>query len=323
MKTHMDWRKIATTIFLLCIALGSIVLVAAQPSARVSPSSQEIAADEQFTIDIVVEPGTSGISSGELRFAFDPSVLQVDNVVFGDLMANPSELVKTIDNTAGTVLYAVINRGAPAVPTVPGTFATITLTVAETASSGTYDLDITSLALTDETPQSLSGITITDGTVIIKARTPPAYSNSTVSPDSPTTYAPGQTYAFNITVQDDEAVDTVLFEFDGDNKTCYANANAVYSYELTDLPAGTSRYKWYMGDTSDSRNSTPSQSYVVLAKWDINGDSVINYLDAAFIGIHYGETTSEPYPAWDINEDGKVDYLDAAFIGIHYGDDFR
>jgi hypothetical protein len=323
MKTHMDWRKIATTIFLLCIALGSVVLVAAQPSASVTPSFQRVSAGDQFTVDIDVDPGASGISLGELRFAFDPSVLHVDNVVFGDLMVSPLPFIKEIDNTNGTVLYTVINRGTPPIPTVPGTFATITLTVAETASPGTYVLDITSLALTDEKPQSLSGLAITDGTVIIKALTPPAYSNSNVSPDSPTTYAPGQTYAFNITVQDDEAVDTVFFEFDGDNKTCYANANSVYSYELTDLPVGTSRYKWYMGDTSDSWNSTPSHSYVVLAKWDINEDGKVDYLDAAYIGIHYGETTSEPYPAWDINEDGKVDYLDAAYIGIHYGDDFR
>lgn len=54
--------------------------------------------------------------------------------------------------------------------------------------------------------------------------------------------------------------------------------------------------------------------------WDINQDGKTDYLDAAFIGIHYGETTSEPYPRYDINKDGKVDYLDAAFIGIHYGE---
>jgi parallel beta-helix repeat protein len=54
--------------------------------------------------------------------------------------------------------------------------------------------------------------------------------------------------------------------------------------------------------------------------WDINEDGIINYLDAAYIGIHYGETTTEPYPRYDINKDGVVNYLDAAYIGIHYGE---
>jgi hypothetical protein len=55
-------------------------------------------------------------------------------------------------------------------------------------------------------------------------------------------------------------------------------------------------------------------------RWDINEDGITNYLDAAYIGIHYGETSTEPYPRYDINEDGVVNYLDAAYIGIHYGE---
>ena len=55
-------------------------------------------------------------------------------------------------------------------------------------------------------------------------------------------------------------------------------------------------------------------------KWDINEDGITNYLDAAYIGIHYGEVTTEPYPRYDINKDGVVNYLDAAYIGIHYGE---
>ena len=50
---------------------------------------------------------------------------------------------------------------------------------------------------------------------------------------------------------------------------------------------------------------------------------MIDYKDAAYIGIHYGETTGEPYPAWDINKDGITNYKDAAYIGIHYGEDYR
>ena len=256
--------KIGIAVIALCVLIGSSVgIVAAQPSAGVTPPSQEVGAGDTFTIDIDVDPDTYGVSSGELQFAFDASVMQVDDIAFGDLMASPSPLTKDIDNTAGTVLYAYMNIGAPSVPTDPGTFATITITVDGDAPCGTYDLDITSLGLMDEIPQEISGIAITDGTVTVEDDELPTYSNIVVSPASPMTYTPGQTYTFNITVQDNVAVDTVLFEFDGVNRTDFAHTNSVFSYELTDLAAGTYSYKWYMNDTSDNWNSTASLNYVI------------------------------------------------------------
>jgi len=53
---------------------------------------------------------------------------------------------------------------------------------------------------------------------------------------------------------------------------------------------------------------------------DINQDCRVDYKDLAFLGAHYGETTSPPYPAWDINQDGKVDYKDLAIVGARYGE---
>ena len=173
-KNQNNWKKIVTTALVLCIVLGSVGIVAAQPSASVTPSSQEVDAGEQFTIDIDVNPGSYGVSSGELQFAFDASVMQVDDVVFGDLMASPSALAKDINNTAGTVLFAGFNMGVPPVPTAPGTFATITIIVDGDAPCGTYDLDVTSLGLMDETPQDIPGITITDGEVVVSGGAPPA-----------------------------------------------------------------------------------------------------------------------------------------------------
>jgi hypothetical protein len=197
LKNQMDWRKIATTAFVLCIIVGSFGIAAAQPSApsaSVTPSSQQVAAGDQFTVNIDVNPGTYGVSSGELQFAFDASVLQVDDVMFGDLMAAPSSIAKVIDNTAGTVLFAGVNMGPPPVPTAPGTFATITLTVAATASPGTYALDITSLGLADENAAAIPGITITDGTVILASMpTPSPTPTPTPSPTPTPTPSPTPT----------------------------------------------------------------------------------------------------------------------------------
>jgi len=156
------------------------------------------------------------------------------------------------------------------------------------APLGTYDLDMTNMGLTDENFARIAGIVMNDGTVNIEDETPPTYSNIVIVPSSPTVYVvSGQTYTFNITVQDNVAVDTVLFEFDGANYTDLIKIDSVYSYQLTDLAAGTYNYRWYMNDTSDNWNSTSSQSYVInKAATSVN--LLLNGTDGN-LTIDYGE----------------------------------
>jgi hypothetical protein len=141
----------------------------------------------------------------------------------------------------------------------------VTFTVKNTALPGTYPLNLTWMRFMDEnagiwvTP----GIAVTNGAVTIADEIPPAYSNVMVSPVSPATYAPSQTYTFNITVEDNVAVDTVIFEFDGVNHTDMAQAGTTYSYQLVGLVAGTHSYRWYMSDMSDNWNATADMSYEV------------------------------------------------------------
>jgi len=296
MKRHIV--EIGTTL-LVSILVFSIVLctttmpVLADPSpvVSVSPASQTVDPGDTFSIDITVVPDGEGIAGGQLDFAFDASVMQVDSVTAGDLLgASPIAVGPFIDNVSGTVSYALGRQGTTTPPTPNGTFATITMTMNGDAPLGTYDLNITNMGLTNETFAEIAGIVMNDGTVTIEDETPPTYSNIVVSPASPATYASGQNYTFNITVQDNVAVDTVLFEFDGVNRTDFAYVNSVFSYQLIDLAAGTYNYRWYMNDTSNNWNSTPSQSYIVTYRWDINADGTVNYLDLAMLSAHWGET---------------------------------
>jgi len=324
-------KGIGTKMVVLCFVFSMALCIAtiptlADPSSvvSVSPASQTVGPGDSFSIDIIVDPDGEGISGGQLYFAFDASVMQVDSVTAGNLFgANYNEIGPTIDNVAGTVEHAIARQGATTPPTSTGTFATITLTVNGDAPGGTYALDITGMGLSDENFDPIAGIAINDGSVTIEEDvTPPTYSDIVVSPASPTTYAPGKTYTFNITVQDNVAVDTVLFEFDGVNYTALAYANFVFSYELTDLAAGTYNYRWYMNDTSDNWNSTPSQSYVINQsyRWDINEDCTVNYIDLTILSAHWGEVTTPPYLRWDINEDGAVNYIDLTILSAHWGE---
>ncbi|HDS45327.1 MAG TPA: hypothetical protein ENN68_04420 [Methanomicrobia archaeon] len=254
-------------IVVLAMLLGATtipVLANPSPIASVSPASQSVGPGDTFSITIVVAPDGEGLSAGQLDFAFDATAMQVDSVTAGNLFgANPTPAGLDLDNVAGTVSLALARKGFTTPPTPTGTFATITLTVNEDAPEGTYALDITNLRLADETFVEITGIAINDGAVTIADEMPPTYSTIITVPASPTVYVPGQNYTFSITVLDNVAVETVVFQFEGVNHTNLTNVGDVYSYQLTDLAAGTYTYRWYMNDTSDNWNSTPNLGYII------------------------------------------------------------
>jgi hypothetical protein len=326
MKKRM--KGIGTRIVVLCflfsIALGIATiptLADPSPSASVSPASQTVDQGDTFSIDISVNTDNNGVSGGQFDFAFDASVMQVDSVTAGDLFgADPNAIGPNIDNVAGTVSLALARKGLTTPPTPNGTFAEITMTMNGDAPLGTYALDITNLQLSDETFATIAGIVTNDGTVTVTIEddTPPTYSNIVVSPASPAIYASSQNYTFNITVQDNVAIDTVLFEFNGVNYTAYACNNSVFTYQFPGLAVGMHTYRWYMNDTSDNWNSTSSQSYIVTYRWDINADGTVNYIDLGMLSAHWLETTTPPYPVYDINEDGTVNYIDLGMLSAHW-----
>jgi hypothetical protein len=269
MKGHtllIGLKSVVMVVALLLILGTTTITALASPSpvVSVSPSTQEVSPGDSFSINITVDPDGAGIRSAELNFAFDASVMQVDSVTAGNLLgASIIAVPPTIDNTNGNVNYAIARLGAVPVPTTAGIFAIITLTVEGDASLGTYALNITSMGLSNESNIEIPGVVVNDGNVIIPDETPPTYSGILTVPSSPTVYAPGQLYAFSITVEDNVAVDTVIFEFDGVNHTDVVQVVNAYTYQLVGLAAGTHSYRWYMNDTSDNSNSTPSMSYVI------------------------------------------------------------
>ena len=143
------------------------------PSANVSPAAHTVDPGDNFSIEIFVNTGNNGVSSGQFDFAFDPSVMQVDSVTAGDLFgADPNAVGPFIDNAAGTVSLALARKGLTTPPTPNGVYATLMLTVDAGAADGTYALDITNLQLLDENFTEIAGIVINDGAVNVKAGAP-------------------------------------------------------------------------------------------------------------------------------------------------------
>jgi len=319
--------KLAVAVLLLSMILCTVSLPALadpEPGASVSPAAQTVGPGESFTIEIFVNTDNNGVSGGQFIIGFDASAMQVDSVAAGDLFGTVFNTIGPfIDNVNGTVEMALGRIGMTTPPTPDGTFATITLTVTADAPEGTYALDITNLQLSDENFATILGIVINNGTVTVTIQDdlPPTYSNIIVWPLSPARHDPDQNYTFNITVQDNVAIDTVLLEFDGANYTAYAYPDSVFSYQFTGLAVGQHTYKWYMNDTSDNWNSTPSHSYFVTSSetpWDLNADGTVNFIDLTILSAHWLETTTPPYPAYDINADGIVNFIDLTILSAHW-----
>jgi len=93
----------------------------------------------------------------------------------------------------------------------------------------------------------------------------PLYSSNVTDPASPVTYAPGASYQFNITWTDATTdVDTVLFEFNGNNYSVSQDGN-VYYIILPELSANVTghEYKWYANDSANNWNSTVQLNYII------------------------------------------------------------
>ncbi|MEM5866426.1 MAG: PQQ-binding-like beta-propeller repeat protein [Candidatus Aenigmatarchaeota archaeon] len=110
---------------------------------------------------------------------------------------------------------------------------------------------------------------------------PPTLGERIESPASGTTYSPGATYTFTITINDlqgETDISTVIFEFNGVNETVtnYVIHNSTsrnYSITKTDLAANPSGYifKWYANDSKNAWGNVVEGTYIIK-----KADSVIS-----------------------------------------------
>jgi hypothetical protein len=117
----------------------------------------------------------------------------------------------------------------------------------------------------------------TNVTVTVNDVSSPIYSSISTNPAYPISYSPGANYTFNITWNDNIALHTVIFNWNGTNQTVNAYAPNKYSVTISDLAAGIYTYQWYANDTSGNSNTTGQLTFnVTLAA---------NTIDIYFNGI--------------------------------------
>jgi len=105
----------------------------------------------------------------------------------------------------------------------------------------------------------------------------PQYNYVNETPANKSYYSPNQNYLFNITITDADFDKVILKLYNVTNisgavvdytvpTTNYTSINAttrMYSVNLTDLPAGTYNYSWFVNDTTNKNYTTVNLTYVV------------------------------------------------------------
>jgi len=126
---------------------------------ELSPSSTTVSRGSTFTVSIYVDPGSCGISSGEVWVSFDTSAFTATDASAGSLLGSgPVEALKQLDNNNGLVKLAYARVGSTPVPTSTGVFATITFTVKNSASAGTYAINIQYAGFADQNFNDIANV---------------------------------------------------------------------------------------------------------------------------------------------------------------------
>jgi len=126
----------------------------------------------------------------------------------------------------------------------------------ETISDGSH----TYIFYANDTSNNLNSTSIT---FFVNTSVPPTFSNYQVSPTNGTNYSQGAFYEFNVTTTAN--VDTVWIDWQVTNFTdeVYSRGSNVYSFNRSDLGAGTYNYTWWANNTEGTSNSSGSKYYTV------------------------------------------------------------
>ena len=145
-------------------------MAVAETLIDVTPSTQNVAKGETFTMNVIIYPDTS-IAGAQFDLSFNASLVSASSVTEGDLLSQDGASTffspGTIDNAAGTitgVAGAITTPGANV--SSPGVSATIRMTAKMV--DGTSLLDLSNVIVGDINGNAVS-TTVNDGSVIIGA----------------------------------------------------------------------------------------------------------------------------------------------------------
>ncbi len=297
-----------TVTLVLCLmfllSLQPQAALAVQPVAFVEvvgPST--VATGQEFEVSVVVK-NVTGLFGGQFELNFDPAYLQgvADSLQPGTSLEPSVVGVKNVNNSAGSILFAVSRRGA--VEGLSGDVTLATMRFVATAPVSTTTINIGNVLLGDKQALAIASggsqglsLTITQAGATVRGQV-------TLEGRSAGNFDGGQ-----VTI---------------DGTQLSGTTNGEGNFEITGVTPGTYTFR------ADAVGYLPAVctgapvvapltelAPVKLLAGDVDGNGVIDITDAVAIGTAFGNAASNP--AADLNDDGAVNVLDLILLAVNFG----
>jgi len=261
-------------------------------STEATPSSLTVGETSTITVGLNEVP-PEGYASAEFTCTYDPALVSVSNVVVTGLFGtDPATAI--FDPQNGTLIVAIAgSNGQKATTSGPAfSFTATSLAVGQATISCSARVSLGDDGLTD-LPASSTVLTIND---VVQDGT----LNGQVLANKAVTV--------NLYNPDDSLAGTVAANPDG----TFSMTAAAGSYTVEATASG---YLSAEGPASITAGNTTTMPTISLLAGDIDGNGVIDQLDALTIGMNYNAAAPD---AADLNADGTINVLDLELLAANY-----
>jgi hypothetical protein len=249
-----------------------------------------------------------GYVSAEITCTYNATLLNVSNITEAGLFG-PNPVVAINGPQNGSFIFAIVGTSGNKA-TTSGTVLTFSVTGLQTGQSP--------LECTARVSQGLSiyeTIAFVGDTVNILSGTPTPTVTATIPP---ATVAPT---LLNGQVLASKPVTIRLYNLDSTlAATIPANPDGTFSFAFAagsyTVVASAEGFLNAQGPVTLTGGSTTTKPTINLIPGDVDGNSVINQLDALTIGMNYNGSIPT---AADLNNDGVINVLDLQMLAAHYG----
>ncbi len=116
-----------------------------------TPDRYAVKPRDEFGVNVYVDPDGYGVSGGEVRLKYNPTVFKILRTIPGNLFGgNSIEGVCTVNESIGILRCSLARIGETSAPTSPGVFIRILFLVLGGSKEEAYHINLTFVGLADE-----------------------------------------------------------------------------------------------------------------------------------------------------------------------------
>jgi len=321
------------------------VIIKAVPKPVIIPPQH------QFDIGIQIDPLGNEVYGVEYYLKYNTSVVRAESQVKEPFLGNAIDtivVVNEIDRTNGLVSYAETRRGTTGVTDI-GISSVIQFTAIGEAGTNTPLNIIDGSVIIVDVGNTKLEYEVHDGVVHISKNTPPTASGGSkhrINNVQKKFECLAELYSNSTANDAGQEIVYIRWAFgdgeygtsEGITGTCPSKKHSYTSWNWVPFGDPNGHYEPFNVSLTVTDNGDPQLedevkfNVTVYMAGDANGDGRVNIMDAALVGLNWGEEAADPAitcgyvwgtdkdaDAADLNNDCKVDILDAVIVGTLWG----